>query len=81
MTLTQQLDAQIAAARAAGLIPTTLILSYADHWRLSWHDLGGPGAGYERAGVYSTFAPSYRGLPIICPGLAYDAPPAVGVRA
>lgn len=80
MTVRDTLDAQIAAVERAGLVPVSITLSYEDHWRLSYHDLGGPGVGYPRPGVYSTFAPAYRGLRIISPGLAYDEPPSIGVR-
>jgi hypothetical protein len=76
-----QLDAQIAAVEQAGLAPTCVVLSYTDHWRLSYHDLGGPDVGYPRPRFpYQLFVERYQGLPIICPGLAYDAPPVIGVR-
>lgn len=76
-----QLDAQIVRVRAAGLTPVSVVLSYEDLWRFSYHDLGGPGVGYPRAHPYYSFVPRYRGLEVICPGLAYDGPPTIGVRA
>ena len=81
MTVRADLDAQIAAVERAGLTPVNIVLSYEDHWRLSYHDLGGPDGGhYTRPGAYATLAPAYRGLPIVSPGLAYDEAPVIGVH-
>jgi hypothetical protein len=74
-----QLDDAIDSVTAAGLAPVTIVLSYRDHWSLSYHDLGGPGVGYPRPSVCHTFVPSYRNLPIICPGLGHHEPPIIGV--
>jgi len=82
MTVSSELDAQLARIEATGLTPTTIILSYEDHWRLSYHDLGGPDVGYPRPRFpYQLFVERYQGLPIICPGLGHHEPPTVGVRA
>jgi hypothetical protein len=80
MSVMKQLDALIDRLVAEGWVPTVIVLSYRDHWYLSYQDLGGPGVGYPRPAPYYTFATSYREIPIIHTGLSYHAPPSVGVR-
>jgi hypothetical protein len=79
MTMQADLDARIASVRQAGLTPVMLVLSYTDHWKLSY-ELGGPDVGYVRPGAYFTLAPSYRGLEIVRPSVSHDAAPVIGVR-
>lgn len=79
MTVRAHIDAEIERLTALGLTPTTVVIGYTDHWRLSYHDLGGPDVGYPRPGPYENFVREYRGLEIIRPGIG-DRPLVVGVR-